>query len=86
MYIPKRDSRFEYVHEALFFIENNQCETCVFRQLDDEEMPMCLEISGKFFLEEPIVEVDDLGSDGIVCTKYRDEELASQERDQSTLF
>lgn len=87
MYKPHRDERFHYAHEALQFIEELQCKACAFKETDDPSMPMCLEIAGRFFDEEPIEEIDDLGNDGLRCTKYRSEELASEEHpDQSQLF
>lgn len=71
MYTPHRDERFYYVHEALQFVEEMQCKACLFKETDDPDMPMCMETSSKFIMEEPIVEVDDHGDDGIVCTKYQ---------------
>lgn len=71
MYRPQRDHRFEYVHDAIHFIEQYQCGACVFRRTDDEEYPMCFEVSGTFYLEEPMEEIDDLGNDGLTCKKYK---------------
>lgn len=71
MYTPHRDERFEYVFEAMSHVEEKQCETCVFRRTDDPDYPMCFEISGQFILELPVEEINDLGSDGLACTKYR---------------
>lgn len=69
MYKPRRDDRFEYVTDAINFIEEEQCGTCVFRE--EGEFPMCLEISGNLIIEEPVEEISDLGSAGLFCTKYR---------------
>jgi len=66
-YTTHRDHRFGYFHELLEFIEAGQCFDCVFRN-DDPEMPMCHEIAGAIVTEMP---VEDVGNDGIVCTKYR---------------
>jgi len=86
VYKPSRDYRFYYAHEALQFVEEMQCKACGYKETDDPNMPMCLEISSKFMLEEPIEEVDDMGDDGLVCTKYKHEELMAQEHpDQQRL-
>ncbi len=69
MYIPRRDYRFEYVTEAMEFVEVQECSTCVFRE--EGEYPMCLPIAAKMTLEEPVEEINDLGDDGISCTKYK---------------
>lgn len=85
MYRPHRDYRFEYVFEAMSFVENNQCKTCVFRE--EGEYPMCLPISGQFILEEPVEEIDDLDERGIACTKYRHgEPTPEQVEGQGELF
>lgn len=87
MYKPHRDGRFHYIHEAIHFVEEMQCKGCGFKETDDPDMPMCLEVSGKFIMEEPVEEIDDLGNDGIRCTKYRSKDLLEQEHpDQSKLF
>lgn len=69
MYVPKRDYRFEYVTEVMAHVEENQCVSCVFRE--EGEYPMCLPIAAKITLEEPVEEINDLGSSGLSCTKYR---------------
>ena len=72
MYQPKRDYRFEYMHEALNHVEDNQCRECVFRKPDPNAYgPMCVEIEAQFIMEEPIIEIDDLGDSGLHCTKFR---------------
>ena len=86
MYTPHRDSRFEYVFELIHFIEENQCRTCAFSKLQDhdedkataEEYPMCYPIEGEIMLEHPMACLDDRGAEGVVCTNYRNAELASQ--------
>jgi hypothetical protein len=85
MYRPHRDHRFEYVTDVINHIEEIQCGSCVFRE--DGEFPMCLPISGQLILEEPVEEINDLGSDGLTCTKYRNgEPSAEQVEGQETLF
>jgi hypothetical protein len=69
MYRPHRDGRFEYVTDVINHLEEEQCNTCVFRE--EGEYPMCLPISGQIILEEPVEEINDLGRDGLICTKYR---------------
>lgn len=76
-YKPRRDYRFEYVYEAMTFIEDRQCVTCVFNVGGD--YPMCFEVS-EWFLRadedfEPIPDVDDRGDEGVVCTRYRETEI-----------
>lgn len=66
MYKPHRDYRFEYLYEAMEHIEETQCIDCKF--VEPGEYPMCVEISGKFLMEEPIEEIEDLGNDGLRCT------------------
>jgi hypothetical protein len=69
MYRAHRDYRFEYVTDAIDYLEERQCSACVFRE--EGEYPMCLEISGNLIIEEPVEEISDLGRDGLFCTKYR---------------
>lgn len=87
MYTPHRDSRFEYVWDVMQFIEENQCRNnCAFSKLNDhdedkshaEEYPMCYEIEGAIILEEPVAALDDHGDDGVVCTKFRDNNLVQE--------
>lgn len=70
MYKPHRDYRFEYLFDAMDFIEENQCVSCKFKETRDEEYPMCDEISIPFINEEAIEEIDDLGDKGLVCRRY----------------
>lgn len=70
MYKPRRDYRFEYVTDAINFIEEQQCGTCVFRE--EGEFPMCLEISGQIILEKPVPEIEDMDGQGIWCQKYKE--------------
>lgn len=85
MYKPQRDYRFYYVDEAIRHIEDLQCVACVFRE--SGEFPMCLPISGQIITEQPVKEINDLGSDGLVCTKYRNgDPTPEQVEGQETLF
>jgi hypothetical protein len=84
-YIPRRDYRFEYLTEAASFIEERQCETCAFKS-DRPEYPMCFEIEAVLWDEKPIVEWDDLGDQGLHCTKYRWQQLVDDETNQEKLF
>ena len=71
MYHPHRDYRFEYVWEAMAFVEDNQCRDCQFRKTDSDAYgPMCYEVEAAFMMEEPVVEIDDLGESGLHCTKF----------------
>lgn len=70
VYTPQRDRRFEYVTDAISWLEESQCNTCVFRE--EGEFSMCLKISGQMILEEPVEEIDDQGDNGLLCTKHRD--------------
>ena len=79
IYKPHRDRRFEYVWEAISFIERNQCVTCKFSKIGDEdwpdqehanEYPMCGQIEGEFITEVPIPAIEDRGDDGLFCTIY----------------
>ena len=86
MYIPRRDSRFEYIWELLSHVEERQCNDCFFKS-DREGYPMCGEVEAQVIEEGPVVELDDRGEHGVVCTKYRDVVLAEQEHiDQYRLF
>lgn len=70
MYTPHRDYRFEYIWEAMAFVEKRQCLTCVKRD-DDPNYPMCSDVAEFFFAEiVAIPMVDDRGDEGIVCTIY----------------
>lgn len=77
MYKPARSSRFEYLWDAMSFVEDNQCWSCQFKKdIADfgdhaKEYPMCPEIEEKFFAEESIPEIVDHDAAGIVCNKYR---------------
>jgi len=85
MYKPRRDYRFEYVTDVISHIEEQQCSSCVFRE--EGEYPMCLPISGQLILEEPVEEINDLDSAGLVCTKYRNgEPTPEQVEGQGELF
>lgn len=80
MYKPRRDERFEYIWEAMRFIEDSQCKTCAFSKKaqdpDNEphssQYPMCYEIEAVLLQERPVEELEDAGLQGIICTKYRD--------------
>jgi hypothetical protein len=81
MYRPHRDERFEYVTDAITFIEHRQCHDCVFRNERDDEFFMCGEYEARLFAEEPVMEIDDLGTQGLHCKTYKqDSEIYSQER------
>lgn len=94
-YTPRRDGRFEYIWEAMTFIEDRQCGTCIFSKLYDRgedpkhaaEYPMCYEIEGLFILEEPMHDIDDHGDEGISCNRYQNVDAADQSHDdQGRLF
>jgi hypothetical protein len=77
-YTAHRDNRFEYVDDVIRFIEENQCEACYFRKTWYEwggdfaqDYPMCPEIEAPLSLEEPVAELDDKGSAGVVCSKFK---------------
>jgi hypothetical protein len=86
LYKAHRDYRFEYAHDVVHFIEEEQCFDCVFKNSDKDDM-MCDEIAIGLILEEPLADLDDRGNDGVVCTKYRNDVLAEREHpDQHRLF
>lgn len=86
VYIPRRDSRFEYIWDVMTFVEEQQCNSCAFKS-DREDDPMCFEIEAELIAEEPVEALDDRGSDGVVCMKYVDEVLAEEEHpNQGRLF
>ena len=77
------------------FIEEMQCKSCAFSKIvqDPENephssaYPMCFEIESELIAGGPVAALDDMGNDGVVCTKYKDALLAEQEHsDQSRLF
>ena len=71
-YIPRRDYRFEYIWDAIKFVEEYQCVTCRFRKDADSEFPMCFEVEAAIMAEDgPVEALDDLGDSGVVCVKYR---------------
>lgn len=95
MYTPHRDGRFHYLWDLMQFIEREQCRSCMFSKLNDpdedkdhaEEYPMCYEIEGAIITEEPVEALDDRGTDGVVCTRYKNRVLAEEEHpDQGRLF
>lgn len=67
-YIPRRDYRFEYIWEAMSYLEDHQCSTCKFAE--PGEYPMCIEVASFFLAEEPVEAVDDNDDEGIECRKY----------------
>ena len=69
-YLPRRDERFEYIGDAMEHIETKQCFKCILRDKDDQEMPMCYEISTFIILEAPVHAIDDLGDAGLNCRKF----------------
>lgn len=71
-YKPRRDYRFEYVAEAIEFVETYQCFSCVHRE-EDSEFPMCVEFSTGLLLEQTNPEIIDQGELGIRCTKHEPE-------------
>lgn len=84
MYKPTRDHRFEYVWEVMEFIEENQCKGCAFKSEHGENSIgepyfMCGEIEFLLADEQPVLDLDDVGDDGVVCRRYREEALAEQE-------
>lgn len=87
MYKAHRDNRFEYAHDVVFFIERHQCRTCVFRNTDDPEYPMCYEIGGSIVAEMPVKELEDQGNNGIYCTKFKEgTPTPGQTEGQESLF
>ena len=74
VYKPSRDYRFEYLWDAMSFIEEHQCTGCVFGGIDhpDPDYPMCWNISNKMMEEKPMEEIDDLGDQGIRCNIYKE--------------
>ena len=77
-YVPRRDYRFEYIYDAVSFVEEYQCGTCRFRKNPDDEgqhaieFPMCFEVEAAIMAEDgPVEALDDLGTSGVVCVKYR---------------
>lgn len=77
-YTAHRDERFQYVTEVIQFIEENQCEVCRFRKSPAEwdadhavEYPMCPEIESTLIAEKPVEELDDKGSAGVVCSRFK---------------
>lgn len=93
-YKAHRDERFEYLWDAMHFIEENQCRTCAYSKLvtdpgaHAEDYPMCWNIEAQIIAEDGLVSaLEDAGNDGIVCTEYRNAELAAQEHpDQGRLL
>lgn len=88
-YTPGRDYRFEYVTDVIEFVERFQCADCAFKE--SGEYPMCNEVSGQLLVQDsefaPVPELDDRGSDGVVCVKYRQDVLVEQEHpDQGRLL
>lgn len=72
-YVPKRDYRFEYIYDAINFVEEYQCKTCRFRKEDNDEDPMCYEVEAAVIAEDgPVEALDDIGEHGVVCVKYRE--------------
>lgn len=86
-YIPRRDYRFEYLTEVMDFVEERQCHDCAFKS-DRDDYPMCFEVEGELFAENgPVEALDDLGDEGVVCTRYKNEVLAEIEHpDQGRLI
>jgi len=89
-YTPKRDHRFEYVTDVISFVEERQCNDCVFKS-DPEDYPMCFEVEGQLLVQDsefaPVAELDDRGEHGVVCVKYVDEVLAEEAHpNQGRLF
>lgn len=78
MYEPRRDSRFEYVWEAMAHVEERQCTSCALQNNRDDEYFMCGEIEYKLMECEPVEEFSDLGELGLHCNKYRDEDLEQE--------
>ena len=80
MYKPHRDERFDYVWEVMEFIEERQCKTCAFRVPEQRsEYAMCEEIAAELIEMRAVEALDDRGDDGVVCTSYRDADLAEPE-------
>jgi hypothetical protein len=71
----------------MVFVEENQCEDCAFKS-DRPDYPMCFEVEGELFAENgPVQSLDDLGAEGVVCVRYKNDVLAEQEHpDQLKLF
>lgn len=70
-YTPRRDERFEYVWDVMRFVEDKQCKSCAFMFNRDDEYFMCGEIEYELMEMNVVPELDDAGSDGVVCTRYR---------------
>lgn len=89
MYEPRRTERYYYVADLIEEIEEEQCNSCKFKNTDDPDMPMCLDLSGQAVLELPVDEWTEDEYGKAVCIKY---EYASpshvrqeEQRDQDTL-
>lgn len=72
MYHPVRDSRFEYVWDAIEHIEERNCSKgCVFAVAATEEYPgQGCELITKIMFEEDVEEIDDRGYE-LFCTKRK---------------
>jgi hypothetical protein len=69
-YIPRRDHRFEYIYEAMQYVEQKQCKNCIKRD-DDPNYPMCSDVAEFFFAEiVSIPMVEDHGEYGIFCNIF----------------
>lgn len=75
-YKPRRDYRFEYIWDAIAWVEDNQCRSCIHRKSEqshsfNDEYPMCHEVEADFVEEKPVQAVEDLGDEGLLCTRYQ---------------
>lgn len=71
VYNPHRDYRFEYVHEALDFIEENFCRKGCAHATDGEypSIGCPFEVDNLLIMERVEV-IRDAGNDGLICTGF----------------
>jgi hypothetical protein len=77
-YRPHREVRFHDLWDLIHFIESNQCEACRFRKSPYDfdpnfatEFPMCPEVEADVISEEPVEALDDMGDQGVVCSRFK---------------
>lgn len=84
MYKAHRDYRFEYAHDVIHFIEEEQCYDCAFRNEGGDMM--CDSIAIGLLLEKTLEDLDDRGEDGVVCTAYLPAQDEPVDPDHPKLF
>lgn len=79
IYVPVRDTRFEYAVGAIQFLERNQCSKCTRGHASSEFASQgCVYNPIPLLFEESVPTILDAGDDGIVCSMFQESSFSDE--------